>query len=337
MENKKIGFFSRIKIAVTKLENYSLFLEEKTSTAVKYFLLMVLILVISMGIVETYSMMKVVQKGYTYIQNELPDFSYENGELQFSDFAYAYDEEFDMYLIADTSPELTDEKLQEYREEIKSSGIIFLKDKAIYRTGDEEVSYSYTDLASQYNMETLNKEKLIEEINSVGLSGIAITIFVMIVFALYIVEVISILMDWVVMAIFALITARICGIKMTFKQAFNMSIYALTLSIILMILYNIAYYVAGFYTDYFRVVYLLISYVYVVASILMMKSDLLKQQMEVGKIVEEQKKVHEEHEEPEEKEGEDEKKNKKPEKEKDKKEEKSDDDGVAGEPDGSEI
>ena len=79
-----MGFFSRIKIAVAKLEEYSLFLEEKVSVSVKYFFLIVLIFAVVMALVQTYEIMKMIRKGVLYIQNELPDFSYEEGNLTFS-------------------------------------------------------------------------------------------------------------------------------------------------------------------------------------------------------------------------------------------------------------
>ncbi len=334
-ENKKIGFFSRIKIAVAKLENYSLFLEEKTSVAVKYFFLIVLLLTVVIGMVETYSVMQMIDKGYHYLQNEMPDFSYENQTLHFSQNISAYDQEFDFYMITDTDENLTEETMQEYRNQIKSVGIIFLKDKAIYKSGIEEIAYKYSDFADQSGLSTLNKEQLIQEIDEIGMLGIAITIFLLMIASIYIIQIISIFMDWLVISIFTFLAARICRINMPIKAAFNISIYALTLSIILSMLYNVAYYLTGFYTEYFRLVYLLISYVYVVAAILMMKSDLLKQQAEVGKIIEVQKKIHEETKTPEQTEDE-KKENKKPE-EKDKEEKKPDDSPVDTQPDGSEI
>ena len=90
---------------------------------------------------------------------------------------------------------------------------------------------------------------------------------------------------------FAYVSARICKLNLSFKQAFNIGIYALTLSIILTMFYNVAYYLFGFYTNYFKTVYMLISYVYVVAVILMIKSDLAKQYIEVEKT---QNEVHKE-------------------------------------------
>lgn len=336
-ENRKIGFFSRVKIAVAKLENYSMFLEEKISVAVKYFFLIVLILSLVMGAVETYSVMKMVHKGYQYLCNEMPDFWYEDGRITWQEEVTAYDEEFDFYMITDSSDNLSDEKMKEYRNTIKSIGIVLLKDKVIYKTGTDEVAYKYSDFLSEYGVDTMNKEALIQEVDSLGMLGIAATIFLLIVVSLYMIQVISIFMDWVVISIFAYLASRICRINMLFKSAFNISIYALTLSIILSMLYNIAYYIGGFYTEYFRLVYLLISYIYVVAAILMMKSDLLRQHVEVTQIVEEQKKIHEELENPETKE-EEKKQHKKPEKKEGEKEEKSNEDTVGnGEPDGSEI
>lgn len=331
MENEKIGFFERIKIAVVKLENYNKFLGEKTSVAVKYFFLIVLILAIVMGAVETYGIMKMINKGYSYIQNELPDFSYENGELKFAENIIAHDEEFDLYMITDTEEEVSSEKMQEYEDTIKSNGLIFLKDKVIYRVGNNNQEYEYKKVAEGYNLETLDKNMLIEKINSVGLFGIATTIFLIMTFSLYTVEIVTIFLDWLMITFFAFIVSKICGIFINFKACFNIAIYALTLPIILTGLYNIAYFIFNFSTEYFRVVYLLISYVYIVAVILMIKSDLVKQQIEVAKVVEVQKEVHDELNEQKDEDKKDDKKE-----EKDSENENTNND-LNGEPDGSEI
>lgn len=333
-ESKKIGFFSRIKIAVTKLENYSIFLEEKMSVCIKYFFLIVLLLAIVMGIVETYSIMKVVSKGYSYIQNELPEFSYENGALTFSENIQAYDEEYDINLITDTSDEVSDELVESYKDTIKNTGLIFLKDKLIYKVSGEETEYKYSELSDAYSIEKFNSQDLENQLDQVGLSGITATIFIILTIGIYIIQLIYIFLDWVVIAVFAYITSRICRINLSLKQSWSISIYALTLSIILMMIYSIAYYVAGFYTEFFRIVYLLIAYIYVVAAILMMKSDLIKQTVEVNKIVEKQKEINGENTENPKDEQNDDKDDNDDNSEKKKKSKK---DTVDEEPDGSEI
>ena len=334
MEKEKIGFFSRIKIAVVNLENYSLFLEEKLSVAVKYFFQIVLILTLVIAGIQTFDMLKMLEKGYHYIQEQLPDFSYENGNLHFPERIFAYDEEYDIYMIADTGEEVSQELLQEYNHQIKSTGLIFLKNQVIYQNAGRQIQYSYQDLSTQYGKNSMNKTEFLQEIDKIGKTGIGVTIFLAVTISVYIVQMVMILMDWVIISVFALIASRVCKIRMPLKHCFRLSIYALTLPIILHMVYQIAYYFAGFYTQYFRLVYLLISYVYIVAVILMMKSDLLKQQVEIAKMVQIQKEIQEESQDTEEKEEEKNKENKKPE---EKEPEKPAQNPTDPEPDGSEI
>ena len=73
-----------------------------------------------------------------------------------------------------------------------------------------------------------------------------------------------------------------------------MSAYALTLSIILYMIYIALNVLTGFYIRLFDIAYNAISYIYIATAILMIKSDLTKQQIEVTKIVEVQKQIQEE-------------------------------------------
>ncbi len=118
--------------------------------------------------------------------------------------------------------------------------------------------------------------------------------------------------------------SKIAAVKLKYKEVFNMSIYALTLSIVLYLIYICVNISTGFTIKYFDLAYQIISYIYIVTAILMIKSDLIKQQIEVGKIIEEQKKVREEkkQEDNEEEKPKEDKKEKKEKKEKKDKEEK---------------
>ena len=51
---KKLNFFQRIFVAIFKLEDYGIFLFEKLSNAIKYFLLLILLMTIVLGIVNGY-------------------------------------------------------------------------------------------------------------------------------------------------------------------------------------------------------------------------------------------------------------------------------------------
>lgn len=73
-----------------------------------------------------------------------------------------------------------------------------------------------------------------------------------------------------------------------------MSVYALTLSVVLYMIYIVINLFTSFTIKYFEIAYNAISYVYILTAMLMIRSDSIKQQMEVEKIVEEQNKIREE-------------------------------------------
>ena len=121
------------------------------------------------------------------------------------------------------------------------------------------------------------------------------------------------------------------------SKVFSISIYSLTLSIVLGVVYDILSSFTNFYIDHFEIMYILIAYVYLVAAILIIKSDVIKQRLELQKIIEVQKQVKKEIEEQKE-DDEDKEKKDDEDKEKDKdKGDKEEDPVLNREPDGSEI
>lgn len=53
-ENKKMGFFTKLKTSITKLEEYDRFLGQKVSEALGYFTILILIISAIVSLVYTY-------------------------------------------------------------------------------------------------------------------------------------------------------------------------------------------------------------------------------------------------------------------------------------------
>lgn len=254
MEKGNLNFFSRVKLAVTKLEDYNVFINEKLSIGLKYFLLIILILSIVLSIIQTYDFNQKMSAG----------------------------------------------QLQE-----------------------------------EYNISDKDTDILFEQSESMGIVGFTAICFTAFLLGIFFIESISVIMDCIVLSIFAYCTAKITKTNLNYKQTFNISIYSLTLPIFLYMIYCIANYVFNFYTQYFKTIYLLIAYVYVVAVILIIKSDLMKQKAIIRKV--EKIKTDEIEEEKNEEDNNDEKDDKNKEDDKKTDDENKKDDMVDGEPDGSEI
>ena len=149
-------------------------------------------------------------------------------------------------------------------------------------------------------------------------------------FALYSV---SALVDVLLITALGKISILFTKIKIKFSELYSMSIYALTLSIILNAIYIPINVVTGFEISFFYIMYISVAYVCLVAALFMIKIDYMKRQEEVAKIKEEQQNVKQEIE--KQNEEEDKNENKKPKDEDNNEDENEDNDKE--EPSGSEA
>ena len=310
MEEKveeKISFWKRIIISIKDFEKYKIFAVEKLSKSFKYFfkfaLLFVLIIALSFSV--KYGM--IINKTTNYIKNDLPEFSYKEGNLEFEDNKkielQSNDDTKDISykIIIDTQTE-NEEEINSYKEKIGlyNYGILFLKDKVIFRSSllQGDVEKTYSDIQNSYGIsDEFTKTDLVSKLQDNKIYMLYAEMFVVMYVYLYITYSISILTDALILALLGVITARIVRVKLKYSASYAMAIHALTLPIILNVAYIIINTYTGFYIKYFEVMYTTISYICMVAAILSIRSDLIKERIVIGKIEEVQKNIRKENEE----------------------------------------
>lgn len=169
------------------------------------------------------------------------------------------------------------------------------------------------------NVVTQETIEYVQNMPKVQLYGAFYLISVMYLYTIYfIITAVNVLL----LSILGFITSRIARVPLKYSAIANISIYALTLSIVLNAIYIIVNSFTGFEVKYFQIMYNAIGYIYVVTAILMIKSELIKQQIEIAKLEEEQKRIREELERKEEEERQKEEQRKKEQEEGKKKKEK---------------
>lgn len=259
-------------------------------------------------------------------------------KVKFTNSVEGYDKDIDLYSIINTDSEISDGVKDSYKEKVKdySHAIIFLQDKILILENGQFLEYSYSQIENSYNVDIKNKEDLIQVLDTIGMSGINVTYFVVATLSLYIANIITYISDILMICIFGYLTGKIVGLPLNIGKTLILSIYSLTLSILLSTIYSVVYSLTGFVIEYFNIMYLLIAYIYIVAAILIIKSDLIKQHMELQKIYKVEAQVKKELEEQREKDKDEEDKKEEKKKEKDKKEE-DNEPVINREPDGSEI
>ena len=348
----KTNFFKRLWYSISKIEKYPDMAAEGFKRALGYLvkIVMILTLVISAGMI--YQTHILIQKGVNYLNNEFPEFTYKDGilsvasetELKINQEKLPIGE-----VIVDTNTD-DEQKVNQYINEVTENeeGVVVLKDKIIVKNSSVvgTINYSYKDTFEQMGITEFNKQDVINYANGSGMFKLYASLFLTIFVYSFIMYFLTTISNVVLLSIFGFITTLLAKIRMRYVAIFNMSVYAITLSVILNMLYIGVNVFIPFSMEYFQVMYVAVAAIYLVAAILILKSDFIKKQAELMKIAEAEELIKKENEEEQDnKENDsdkdrkdDEKNNGKEKKKKSKDKDKNKDDGkLEDEPEGSEA
>jgi len=312
--SKKNNFFRDVLKSIKDLDKYEDYALELPKSAFKYLFKLVLLFCTIICIFYTYQIVQNMNEIYTNLKDKLPDFSYKDGILNVhSEEPIVIEDYTDVFgkVIIDTNGNVEDYE--------KENGILLLKDKCIFlaNNGMGQVVYNYEEIAKAYNVTEFTKQDIINSVESMNIISLYSSVYFAIFIYLFIAYFIKIFMDVLILGFLAYLVSRISNIKLKFAPSFGIAVHAITLPVILNLIYIIVNLFTSFKINYFDLMYSTISYIYVIVAILMIKTDFIQRQMELIKLAHEQEKVREEMEQQEEAEKEKQKEeNKKPEEDK---------------------
>ncbi|MCI9064073.1 MAG: DUF1189 domain-containing protein [Clostridia bacterium] len=307
-----INFFKKIWLSITKFERYPEMATEGVGRAISYLAKLMVIFSIVVVAGAMYNFNKTLNQGIQYIDENFSEINYEDGILKIK----PKDEDkvniqTDLgTLIIDTNT--TDsEQIKQYENNIKNAdiGVIWLNNKVMVYSNGMEEGYYYEQLANKFGISNFNKTDFMNTIQNN--TKIYIAYFIAMFIATFIAYLIATLIDVLILSIFGVLTTFLLKIRIRYRAIFNMSVYALTISILLKMIYVAVNMFISFNIKYFDFMYSAIGYICLVASLFMVKADVIKQQIELMKIAEKQKeKEQEQDKEKEEKKKEDKEKDK---------------------------
>ena len=323
---KGMGFFKKVKYSICNIEKYPEMATEGIGKALTYIAKLVVILAIVLSIWTLYQTYQMIREGTTYLENQFPDFSYSDGTLTVnSEDIITIDNEQFGRIIVDTSTD-SEETINQYLNSINEygAGALILKNRVVLKniTMVGEISYNYKESLDSINLTPFNKQDVVNYVNDGQINSLYFSIFITLFIYGFSMYFINTLWYAIIISIVGYFTMWMLKMRMRYVAVFNMTIYALTLSTILNIIYLIVNIVFNFTIEYFSIMYVTVATIYLLAAIFIIKSDLIKKQAEVMKIVEAQQIVRKELEQKEKEKEEEEKQNtedKKEEKPKEKK------------------
>ena len=293
-----MGFFRRVKTAIVDFEGYQNFISENLSKAIKYFLMITLIFSIIITICITIPFINLIMQFFEYVKNDMPNFSIKDNVLVLESEEPAIFKNDDLSLFIYVYPKLDKEKIDEIYIENKEfkNGVIFAENQFFVKleATAASISYDYNTILDSLRTDEITKQWVENYYNSSGYINLFIGLILFVLLYMFLTYIIVNLSNSLILAVLSFITAKIYKVNLNYKKSFILSIYALTLPILLNILYVLINNFTGFQIEYFQVMYNIISYIYIVTVILMMRTDLNKTGSDLIKIEEEVKKEKEE-------------------------------------------
>ena len=279
---QNMNFFKRLWTSIKDFEKYEEFAAERLFKAIKYMLTITLLFTLIVTSAYTYKFYLTVQNVRNYINNNIEEISYIDGKLNVkSDEPIEAISENGIIpaVIVDTSENAN---IEEDLEKIKAYqiGIVFGQDKAVLVSEflAENQSIEYSNIL---NMDIQNKADFLEMMSFSSAGGAYITFFTTIFVYLFVVYLSSNLVDVIVLGALGYLFARIVRLRLKYRACFNIGIYALTLPILLNLIYIIVNTFTGFEIKYFQWMYTSISYIYVAVAILMIKTEIINQKIQL--------------------------------------------------------
>lgn len=344
----KTKFLKKVWYSITKIERYPEMAAQGFGKAISYIAKIIVILAIILCLGIVYKTNNLVQDGANYLQNQFPEFSYKENKLNVnSENAITINQDNSMIgkVIIDTNTD-DEQKINEYINDINQNGqgVIVLKDKLILKSQGVvgNINYEYNEIFNQIGIKEFTKQDVINYVHSAKIINLYISIFLTLFIYSFIMYFLTTLSNAVFLSLFGYLTTWIAKIKMRYVAIFNMSVYALTLSTILNIIYIAINIFVKFNMQYFQVMYIAVAAIYLVAAIFILKVDFTKKQAELMKIAEAQElikkqleKEEEQRKEKQEKDGKEEDKPTSKEKKSNKEKKKDRDNNSGEEPEGS--
>ncbi len=295
----KKGFFQKAKLSIFNIEKYPELAVEGVPRAITYLVKLVAILVLVLCISMIVTTSKNIKEGVNYLEKEFPNFSYKDGILNVETDKEIKTENDDYLgkVIIDTKTD-NEEIKNQYINEITEHGfgLLILKDKMILKNTAimGTTTFEFKELMGQMGITEFVKQDLINYANSSLVYSIYFSLFIVIFIYGFMISFITTLLNVLLISLFGNLAGMISKVKMRYAAIFNMSIYAITLSTLLNIIYIFVNIFTDFQIQYFDVMYIAVATIYLFAAIFIIKDDLIKKQVELMKIAKVQDEVRKE-------------------------------------------
>lgn len=284
-------------MSVKDFDQYKEFAADNLKTITIYFAKLMLVLAFAIAVAATVKFNRWINIGEEFLEKEIPEFNIVDGNMEMEEGPLVIESENFILNYIIINPNATVEEEIEQTKQINSykSGALFLKDKVLVKLPVSDVTSSeYWFFYRDMNIENMTKQEVLDQVNIENRIIVSISFVIAAMISSFIIYFIRILIDIILLALFGYIISRLVRIPLKFTATLSISVYSLTLPVLLSAIYMAVNIITGYEVKYFSVMYNCISYIYLITAILLIKSDIIKRNIELTAIMQEEQRIREE-------------------------------------------
>ncbi|MEN8432948.1 DUF1189 family protein [Clostridium septicum] len=220
----KLSFIKRMRISVANIRGYDVLVKECFNKVLMYILVLSLIIGLTLGISQAIFLGTFENIAINLLNEEDYKFEMKNGELNFEKSPYEK-EEGSVISIFDTTKSVDD--VESYRSIVvhKDMSVIFFKDGVVARSNGDQYIAKFKDIP--FMPEYMNNDTLIDAVNKLSiLKYIIIVVMVLVKYA-------AILVQGLIVSVAGILINKMKKTNLKYVDILKISLYAMTLPIIL--------------------------------------------------------------------------------------------------------
>lgn len=278
----RLSFFKRLKMSIFDFDKYHEIAGEGLGRAMMYLVKIILLFSLVISFALTFKFTQIVNGATEYVRNEVPNFSFNDNTFHVeseNDVIIENHEYTDFKIILSNAEEYSEDSIRDF----DGMALVFSKNKIFLKqaNGTSIVTQTYDKISDSLSLNGLDKDKVIGFFSGENGYTIYANIFAVIFITSFLTYFMTAILDTIALSLLGFIVSRIIKLPLKYGAIYSISISAITLPIIINMIYMVVSLFTGFIIPYFTIMYTLISYVYLIAALLIMKSEIIKKKVKI--------------------------------------------------------
>ena len=278
----KLSFFKRLKMSIFDFDKYHIIASEGLGRAMMYLVKLILIFSLIISLASVLKFSQIMDEAMGYVNDQVPNFYFSDNIFHIEsdeDVIIENHEYTDFKIILSNSETYDENTLRDF----DGIAIALTKNNILLKQANSTsiIEQSYEEIANSYDLNQVNKETFLGL--GTGQAGYTIlgNVFGVVFIATFLTYFMTGILDTIALSLLGFIITRIIRLPLKYGATYSISISAITLSVIINLIYMIVNLFTGFVIPYFQIMYTLVSYVYLIAVLLIMRSEILKKKVKI--------------------------------------------------------